>query len=137
MNFYRLEQVKAAIIANSDKYDQSTWLHNCGTPACIAGWAASLSLQDDESLAWYRPTGPYGDLQWDQDIPLVTNSAGEAFDIAYRARKWLWLSGEEAETMFDSDPLHDGRIASPDDAVAMLDHAIETGNVVWGIDSDV
>ena len=136
MNFARLDQVKAAIIENPGKYDQSAWLHGCGTPACIAGWAAHLSLQDGESLVWCGPTGTDVGVWSESSVPLVIGDTGAVFDIAHRAKEWLGLSRDEAQIMFEADPLPWGEPISPDDAVAMLDHAIETGNIVWGIEKD-
>ena len=137
MNFERLKQVRDVIIANPDKFDQNAWLHNCGTPACIAGWAAHLSLQDGESLGWCAPAELFAGLSSEPRIPLVVDADNEFVVVGGRAREWLGLSHEEADTLFDASPIPGGEWVSVHDAVATLDHAIETGNIVWGIDCDV
>ena len=124
MNKERLAMVRDAIAANPDEYDQVSWLHRCGTPACIAGWAAHLSLEEGENLK------------------LDTNDEGRAYVmrgsmiVGYvndRARKWLDLGWTQANTMFMSWPFGEeaDRSPNPDEAVAMLGHAIKTGEVLW------
>ena len=124
MNVERLKQVRDVIASNPDQYDQGIFTHKCGTPACIAGWAAHLSLQDGEQLTWACvATGVQSDR-----VDTIHNRAG----------KWLGLSPHDAVEMFDGAPLFvrkgDGYgydEPTIQEALAMLDHAIETGEVVW------
>ena len=129
MNIERLEQVAAAIEANMTDYDQSRWLHPCGTPACIAGWAAHLSLQEGETL---REQGAICHA-------FVERGAFKGFDtVENRAREWLDLTAAEAHAMFDDmcvpiecDGEIEHRTPCVDEALNMLDHAIATQTVTW------
>ena len=119
MNVENLKKVRDAIAQNPTTYDQRWYAHECGTPACIAGWAASLSLRDGETLNWggiKRPDGRYANPHT-------------------RAQQWLGLSPHDAGRMFDEHPVLSGGEFRVDptvqEALAMLDRAIETGKVVW------
>ena len=124
MNVERLKQVRDVIASSPDQYDQGIFAHECGTPACIAGWAASLSLKSGETLTW---------------ACVATGVRSDRVDtIPNRAAMWLDLTGDESDDMFDSTPLlvrYGGwgshREPTVQEALAMLDHAIETGEVVW------
>lgn len=75
--------------------------HGCGTVACIAGWACAVF--------------------------------GETFDPRFdRARDILGLTAEQGEQLFFADGALDGLQDIPKaDAVAVLRHLAETGEVVW------
>ena len=124
MNAENLKQVRDVIASNPDQYDQGFYTHRCGTPACIAGWAASLSLKPGEMLIASSVAT--------EGVGVFLNS------IHNRARMWLGLSPHDAGRMFNADPLvrcdggdyyHDKPTVL--EALAMLDHAIEAGEVVW------
>ena len=129
MNVERLKQVRDVIASNPDQYDQGIFSHKCGTPACIAGWAAHLSLQDGEQLTW---------------ACVATGVQSDRVDtIPNRAAMWLDLTPHDAVEMFDGAPLlvrrggwGSHREPTVQEALAMLDRAIETGEVVWEIESD-
>ena len=124
MNVERLKQVRDVIASSPDQYDQGIFAHKCGTPACIAGWAASLSLKPGEKLTW---------------ACVATGVQSDRVDtIPNRAAMWLDLAPHDAVKMFDGAPLWvrkgDGYgydEPTVQEALAMLNHAIETGEVVW------
>ena len=125
MNVERLRQVRDAIASDPDQYDQGHYVNECGTPACIAGWAVYLSLKPGETL----------------DDGLVNTRVGPFDTVHDRAKKWLGLTENESDEMFNAAPLWEYRgevrygcryyKPAVQDALAMLDHAIETGEVVW------
>lgn len=93
----------------SDPYgfNMENWRHhNCGTPSCIAGWAAALSRGDTKGI-----TG----------IPVHVS------DIAI---EYLDLDDEQAHDLF-CPPGHDWESITPSDAAATLRLFAETGKVKW------
>ena len=130
MNTQRLQAVRDIIAAHPSKYDQDQYLHPCGSPACIAGWAAHLSLREGESLSRLNlPCGSY-----------VLNERGTiAAHVMSRAGEWLGLTPLEKLAMFEGDPIDywedDGEMLSRpstvQEALAMLDHAIKRQKVEW------
>ena len=104
MNTENLKLLRAAI-AESETYSQEDFFHPCGTPACLAGHAAMLA---------------------DVMCPPAAAAA------VRRAEAWLDLTVEEGDAMFDPHPL--GCYVTPkEDALAMLDRAIETDKVLWSM----
>ena len=93
--------------------------NDCGTPACIGGWAAALSVDG---------RAPENVL-----MPIEGTWAAEA------GQRWLGLTDQEAYQMFQSHPYTpDGEEMDEDqdqptcaEALAMLRHAANTGEVVW------
>ena len=89
----------------SETYDQSvyTHYHDCESPACIAGHAVALSGELIDAL-------DYG-------------------TIDECAANWMGISRWVAAGIFDSKPLKSR--PTREDAVAMLEHFLETGGVDW------
>ena len=84
------------------EYDQSCFVHDCGTPACIAGHAIDLAGQ------W-----SYNAAVWD-------------------AVEWLGLDNDQGHALFDPIPLSpDDKDPTTQDAAATLRHLAETGEVDW------
>ena len=130
MNKERLAMVRDAIAANPDGYDQVAWLHSCGTPSCVAGWAAYLSLEEDETLCIVtRDQKAYAHVMRGS----LMGEYAIVDDVRVRAVNWLELNASQSDGMFMPFPFgEDGvRSPSPNEAVAMLGHAIETGEVLW------
>lgn len=92
-----------AIEAHPELYDQSQWgvERDCGTAACLAGWACAL--------AGYRPTvrvprysKPY--FSWDlvNPQPLKPWSHRESVEAGTAAEDLLGLNPDEAAQAFES-----------------------------------
>ena len=109
MNIEALKKTRD-LLARSQTYDQSTWVHDgteahpCGTPACVAGHI--MAAHSDGPL--------------DPEV----STSGDAAALAD-------LSSSERELMFQQNPYRGTRNATKDDALAMLDHAIEHQEVKW------
>jgi hypothetical protein len=114
MNIERLTQLRDVLAALPDeRFDMSTFgpessqlLHNCGTVACIAGWAAAIFAEPGITDGAAART-----LNLDPDL---------AHDLFFA----------------DDHPLKetDGLEAiTRSDAVKTLTHLIETGEVKWGL----
>lgn len=88
--------------------------HNCGTTACIAGWARALRIAERRSM----------------DLGRAAQAGREemlqhSFDWR-QEQMWMDISGEQAATLFV------GREnATPAHAVATLRRLAETGTVSW------
>lgn len=86
--------------------------HNCGTTACIGGWAAALAT---------------GDIH-----------AGDDMSAAEIAR-WLGLTYHEAGALFYAWDRHDTvafEEIQPERAVAVLRNLAATGEVDWNVRTD-
>lgn len=96
-------------------FDMSVWEHDCGTPACIAGWASSLACPEG------RPKTSYG----------RTMDAEEVANI------WLDLTYQEGSDLYIASGLNVelSRI-TPEQAATVLDHLAETGKVDWSVIKD-
>ena len=102
-------------------YNQEHYTHDCGTPSCIGGHAAALSLARSK-VFFGRP---------------------EAFNIHHALKKnvkscrdiaseWLDLNPCQEENLFAANPLQDG--GGPptiDDAITTLEFLFKTGDVCW------
>ena len=102
-------------------YDQGGYLHDCGTPACIAGFAAALAEDKDERA----------DLTY-------SDSVLTADDVPRVAERWLDLTIRQADQLFDGEPFGEDDPDSPDDlrptareAVDCLRRLADTGEVYW------
>ena len=106
---------------NAEGYDQRTWTHECGTPACIAGWAAWLAMgaQPGEGI---------------QEHARIRSGCWEIREVA---RVSLGLGKEEAGEMFMPEPwvgwfaTHGYRAPEAADAARMLEWYTYTGEVDW------
>ena len=102
------ENIRALIdtLKVSETYDQSryTHFHNCETPACIAGHAVALSGELVDAL-------DYGTME-------------------ETAASFMGISFSDASGMFEAAPLSNSE-PTREDAVAMLEHFLETGEVDW------
>ena len=110
MNVERLRKLRD-VIAESKTYDQSDYFHGCGTPACLAGHAAVLA---------------HGTKRYLSKCGRVMATLAH-----YDAKAWLDLTSDQSMAMFSATPMDD-LLTEKDDALAMLDRAIETGEVRWG-----
>lgn len=124
MNKANLKRTRALMDANPKPYRQDSWAHTCGTPACVAGYAVVAC----------------GGTIVDADHCIVPALFGDhkRHLIQEAATCLLDLDFDESCAMFASDPFEPdfaddyvGYRASVDDAIAMLDCAIENGTVEW------
>ena len=111
MNREALQKTRDLLASEvGEKYDQSVWLHLCGSPACVAGFAVAASEGVKVAVSYEE-------------------------SVKDRAQRFLGLTDEEADEMFGFS-IYKG-YGDPDwkpareDALRMLDHAIETGEVEW------
>lgn len=86
---------------------QDTSGHNCGTTACIAGWAAAVSL------------GAADVEQVEKHLP---------FSVRQTAKQYLALSIDQANALFEGFSTGE---EEPSQAVSVLRHLAETGEVDW------
>ena len=82
----------ADAIERSATYDQREWTHECGTPSCIAGHAAWLTMKPHERFLH--------DLSG-----YICSASGVIVEGAdNRARDFLSLTEDEAYTLFCGSP---------------------------------
>ena len=105
MNVKRLRQLADHIESlPTGAYDQTRYLHFCGSPACIAGHAVAL----------------FGSGRLPERIGLYSGLACDLLD----------LDDDKGDALFSAFPPL-GRDARPDDAARVLRHLAATGDVVW------
>ena len=127
MNVEAIKRTRDLIAKQSSSYDQGMWGHECGTPACIAGFAC-VAHGDRLVLPLI------GDM-------ISISEEGDEHPVAWRARDLLDLDDFAATRLFNGHPFagtENRTRALHQDAIATLDHLIETGEVVWtrGPDED-
>lgn len=97
----------ANTIERSPTYNQGTWVHPCGSPACIAGHATSQC-----------------NMEHNNALPLTNPHIAEAY---------MGLSVTSAHYMFSGAPLvmTRGRMPTNKEAAAVLRNYVSTGVVDW------
>ena len=108
MNTDRLHLLADTVEKHSKQFRMLTWTNACGTPACIAGFAAALAMDSDprEKLD-----------EHDARIPIT-------------AAEWLGLPEDEADELF-SPAFVDWDQITADKAAACLRYLSDTGKVDW------
>lgn len=95
MNIPLLRQIQAQIIQHPDTFEMRDW--DCGTAACIAGWAIRLTHKASNQCGYYRPAmnaldlnGNQGELlfyrkNWPREfcVPDVSRLLGGSTEKAY------------------------------------------------------
>ncbi len=87
MNVKRMRKL-ADVVETSESYYQGCWIHKgnndnmCGTPACIASHAASLSLTKTESLMRVGPNS------------IIVEDGDCIESVDRRAARWLGVSSD-------------------------------------------
>lgn len=119
MNIEAIKRTRDLIASQPELYNQEKWGHDCGTPACIAGFAC---VANGGKL---RQRLNYGV----KEIVCVTQRGTSRTVRQYAARK-LGLPMGEADMLFAANPLFH-RPATHEDAIATLDRMIETGQIDW------
>lgn len=107
---------------NGKVFDQRHWHHDvCGTPACIAGWAYSMSILDwDDNLTLEKLLA--FDMRPDEHNPQP--------DYEDMAAVWLGISYEQACLLFQPRPDHNNEVPLKD-AIKTLERLRDTGKVIW------
>ena len=91
-----------------EKYDQTTWKHDCGSPACIAGWTVFKFHEYPDEL-----------------------EAMPGDEVTITAKCLLGLDWDTAENLFKANPLGSVFDVTTTEAAACLRHLAETGKVQW------
>lgn len=110
-----IEQQPQSLHDDQPGFNMNRFVHHCGTPSCIAGWAAWEALQ--------RPAN----IQ-------ETWREGERYrDVEDEAREYLGIDAETAGRLFWGT---DGIKLEPitkEQAARVLRHLAQTGEVDWSI----
>ena len=109
MNKEAVQRTIDTLRAEPESYDQSMWFHDCGTPACVAGYALYANLYPDE----------------------IESLQGDCCSIPVEAERILGLSPEEADRLFMESPYGEGVDPSVDDAIEVLERFRDGGSVKW------
>ena len=122
MNVERIRQVADMIerVGDAHKaggldvgYDQLRCLHDCGTPACIAGFTAALAEDKDE----------HADLSY-------TDAIAESWLLGI-AQSWLDLTIGQAYDLFHGEPFGHDDPPTAEEAAACLRGLADSGGVKW------
>jgi len=116
--------VAKAIEQNPCLYRQDSFMHECGTPACVAGWSVAVSTHgefaDVADLRFYR-VDQFDRFSVRKYLGGIESIAGDN----------LGLTLDERTRMFDVDPYHGEEPATAAEAIEMLRHRAATGEVRW------
>ena len=107
MNVKLLKQVQKDI-KNSLTFDQRTYVHDCGTPACIAGHIIARHYRASEAILQHCA----------------------AFSLKTHARTAAGLDNHQADELFMGFP-YSARQTTKDEAIAAIQSLIDTGEVEW------
>ncbi|MBD8651518.1 hypothetical protein IFT66_10560 [Rhizobium sp. CFBP 13726] len=86
-------------------FTMSDYVHSCGTPACIAGWAAWESENQPDFLDWRQ--------------------------VDFKATKYLGLDQETSEKLFEPEGVSSWFEITPAHAAFTLRHLARAGVVDW------
>ncbi|PZP62989.1 MAG: hypothetical protein DI604_28090 [Delftia acidovorans] len=103
-----IEKQPHSAVEEVSGFNMVSYVHACGTPACIAGWA--VASEGTPSPLAHQPIQPTG--------------------VSSRAAKYLGLEYPEAEELFLGG-VYDLDEITPAQAAACLRHLAETGEVDW------
>ena len=92
------------------EYDQKTYIHDCGTPACITAHAVYLSKEKNLRL---------------MNRSLVGN------EMFWLAQIWLDIPLHNEIEMCNPYPIERYKKTKKQEAINMLKNFLETGEVVW------
>ena len=117
MNVENIKRLIKHLQKEEVDYNQRFLRYDCGSPACIAGHAAYLCNLEKTK----------------RDKSVVRFEYLNQTKIALEAEEFLELEQDAmlADELFRPFPF--GRAPSKRDAIKVLEHLIETGEVDWGI----
>lgn len=90
------------------RYDARYPDNICGTPACIGGWAQAIRKQEQ-----------------------IESGEVRTVDFGTDADDWLGLTEDETEALFYPETDAEWKDITREQAIAHLEHIIETGEVNW------
>jgi len=103
----------ACTLRRADRFDAEKWFHECGTPACMAGYACFLARD------------------WPVDGKVDPDMLEEEFaDPHVVAREWLGLSNLEATVLFHP-PNYIRKRVTGGDAADALESLLDAGYPTW------
>lgn len=109
--------------SGSSGFNMASYIHSCGTPSCIAGWTIALKYATDDTTPLPAHL---------VNPPITEDGPSRGQLISAEAAEFLGLDPEAAEDLFlgwqPPTVLED---IIPDQAVKVLRHLAETGNVSW------
>lgn len=122
MNRERLSELADAIEAGREDLDFNMvdWIDDCGTTACIAGWACAVFAPKD----WEQMTAPH----YTGLYPRAASDRGVIADVA--AEELGFANYLEARPLFNPT---NHLAASRNQAVRVLRHAANTGTIDWSV----
>ena len=120
----RLTQVCNAIRTRPEHFDMSTYIHDCGTPGCIAGYTLAVIAGTNNLHPFLDKAQKTPDAIAADFIGLDNETAHDLFKPEGIYAYWL------ATENFCSDEM-----VTADHAVAVIDNLIVTSEVDWSIKS--
>jgi len=93
-NIAELDRVMTFIKDNPEKHNQSVWSNDCGTAACLAGWACLLNGATVDKSRFYGGFSYVGG-------PII-DSGGRKNIIKNAAIDILELDGWDADVLFEA-----------------------------------
>lgn len=120
----RLTLVRDTIKTRPEHFDMSIYIHDCGTPGCIAGYAIAVATGTNNLYPVLDETHKSPEVLATDFLGLDYESASELFKPQDEYAYWL------ADKNFCSDEL-----VTADHAIAVIDNLIATGKVDWSIKS--
>ena len=93
-------------VGADEGFNMAGWKHPCGTPSCIAGWAAKMSGEYDEDTGLGNMT-------------------------AKLAREWMDLGIVQSDRLFTPILIPPLSNITPSQAAKTLRHLAHTGEVKW------
>lgn len=133
MNVKRIRELQNVLRENSEDFDMNSFIkENCGTPACIGGWAAAMAIaeeQKNEVPLKDTLNVAFNDF-YDKELLPFSQTAKTFLEIDSRVATNLfypWFADPEwgGGKNLSVDPL------TSDEAIETLNILIDTGEVIW------
>jgi hypothetical protein len=104
-NIPLLEQVMAFIKDHPEKHDQGTWINDCGTAACFAGWTVLLT-------GWQQSSVDTDEVWKDGSRRFVGSVAREELDLTDADADLMFAGQNTVETLelMGKDLVNEGRL---------------------------
>ena len=135
MNTELLIQVRDAILAHPEQYNQSCWFHEsgehnkndmrCNTPSCVAGWAIHLGAPDREYV--------HADVVKTFARTLLGLTALQG-DLLFDGCPVLSVKETDDQSAFFDMTVDSVVAPNAEKTAAVIDHLIATGEVDWSVE---